>query len=117
MKKHRIVGVLWLGTLLGALSASGCAGAGKEAIHVRPGEMRDLSHVDLSKQPIIVEVREGEVVPLDVVVAGDLIASPEGATIPLTAKRAFFIRIDEKGVKLSVDGKTFDGKARVPGSF
>jgi hypothetical protein len=103
---------------LGALVLVGCAQAvDREPVYVRAGQPLELENVDIAKHPIIIEFREGDVIPLDVEVGGDVIASPAGASVPLTAKRTFFVRVDEKGLKLSLDGKDFAGKARVPGSF
>src|SRR5690242_2282695 len=98
MKNQRIEGWTRLRTF-GALTLAGCSGAVQEPTYLRSGDVTDLSHVDLSKQPIIIELHEGDVIPLDVIVAGDLIASPEGASIPLTAKKPFFIRVDNQGLK------------------
>ena len=42
---------------------------------------------------------------------------PANTTIPVTAKRTFFLRIAKEGVTISRDGHTFGQKSRVPGSF
>jgi hypothetical protein len=103
---------------LGALLLVGCTHAvEREPVHVRAGQRVELTGVDITKQPIIIEFHEGDVLPLDIVVAGDVIASADGVSVPLTAKRTFFVRVDSKGLKLSLDGKDFDTKPRVPGTF
>jgi hypothetical protein len=46
------------------------------------------------------------------------VKSPEGAPpIPLRVTRHFFLRIDEGGLKSSLDGKDFDWKPVAPGQF
>jgi hypothetical protein len=103
---------------LGALFFLGCSHAvDREPVYVRAGQSVELTSFDITKQPIVIEFREGDVLPLDIVVAGDVIASPEGTSVPLTAKRNFFVRVDTKGLKFSLDGKDFDTKPRVPGAF
>lgn len=102
---------------LAALLA-GCAHApAREPIRIRPGQAVDLPPSELQGRPIIIELREGDVIPLDVLVDGGLVASPPGASVPLTVKRPFFLRIDERGLRISLDGKDFDTKPREPGAF
>jgi hypothetical protein len=84
---------------------------------VRAGQSVELTGFDITKQPVIIEFHEGDVLPLDIVVAGDVIASADGVSVPLTAKRTFFARVDSKGLKLSLDGKDFDKRPLVPGTF
>jgi hypothetical protein len=103
--------------VVSALLLVGCSHAMGEPVYVRAGQPIELTNFDITKQPLIIEFHEGDVLPLDIVVAGDVIASAEGASVPLTAKRTFFLRLDTKGLKLSLDGKDFDTKPIVPGSF
>ena len=64
-----------------------------------------------------VELREGEVVPLDVVVEGDYFATTPGASVPVTVKRTCYMRVDDRGLRISPNGEDFDARPRVPGSF
>ena len=99
---------------------AGCAHAPPPApVRVRTTELATIDPAALrAGAPLIVEVREGEAVPLDVSVDGALVASPAGAPpIPLVAKRTFWIKIDKEGLALSDDGRTFRRKSDVPGSF
>ena len=47
---------------------------------------RDLGTIDEARvragHPIIIEVRAGDVVPLDVTIGGDLVEAPAGTVIP-----------------------------------
>jgi hypothetical protein len=106
-------------SLAAALLLAGCAhSVDGPPVRVRAGQLPEgIGALDLTKRPLIIELREGDVLPLDVLVDGDLIGSPEGASIPLTAKRTFFVRVDANGLKISRDGVDFDAKSRVPGSF
>jgi hypothetical protein len=40
-----------------------------------------------------------------------------GAAVPVTVKRTCFIRVDDRGIRISADGQDFDEKSRVPSSF
>jgi hypothetical protein len=104
-----------VGALLGVL-VSGCAHE-REVIRLGPGAAASIKDFDLHKQSLIIELREGEVVPLDVILEGDYFATAPGASVPVTVKRTCFIRVDDRGIRISADGQDFDGNPRVPGSF
>jgi hypothetical protein len=104
-----------LGALLGVV-LTGCANE-REVVRLGPGAAATLKDFDLHKQSLIIELRKGEVVPLDVIVEGDLFATGPGATVPVTVKRTCFVRVDDRGIRFSDDGQDFDEKPRVPGSF
>lgn len=110
------------GTLMGSLGLlsllAGCAGAAPEPLRVRAADLGTLDEALVKTgRPLVIEIQQGEVIPLDIDVGGDLVAAPEGTSIPLTAKRTFFLRIDKDGLTTSLDGNTFGTKPRVPGSF
>lgn len=72
----------------------------------------------LPGQALIVEVEEGDTIPLTFSLRGPFITTPEDAPpIPLRAKRHFFLRIDGDGLRASADGKHFDERPVKPGSF
>jgi hypothetical protein len=109
-------------TLLGlgaaALFCAACANGGdRPTIRLRPGDSVDLTKVDLRKQSLLMDLKEGEVIPLYVNIDGDVVTSAPGAAIPLTVKKNCFLRIDDRGLRISEDGQNFDAKPRVPGSF
>jgi hypothetical protein len=104
-----------LGTLLGFVLA-GCAHE-REVVRLGPGAAASLKDFDLHKQSLIIELREGEVVPLDVIVEGDFFATAPGTAVPVTVKRTCFVRVDDRGIRFSTDDQNFDEKPRVPGSF
>jgi hypothetical protein len=101
--------------LLGVVLA-GCAHE-REVVRLGPGAAANLKDFDLHEQSLVIELREGEVVPLDVIVEGDYFAAAPGASVPVTVKRNCFIRVDDRGIRISADGQDFDEKPRVPGSF
>jgi hypothetical protein len=102
------------------LVLAGCAHAPPPApVRVRTTDLATLDSAALrAGAPLIIEVHEGEAVPLEVSVDGALVASPSGApAIPLVAKRTFWIKLDKEGLALSHDGRTFRRKSDTPGSF
>ena len=113
MNPRCIVSVAALALGLGAMS---CAHHSGEPVRVRAGEARDLRGVDMREHPVIIEFREGDILPFDVNVEGDILASPKDASIPLVAKRPFFLRIDGDEIKVSRDG-SFKDTARTRGSM
>jgi hypothetical protein len=104
-----------LGAVLG-FALAGCAHE-REVVRLGPGAAANLRDFDLHKQSLVIELREGEVVPLDVIVEGDYFATAPGASVPVTVKRTCFIRVDDRGIRISADGQDFDETPRVPGSF
>jgi hypothetical protein len=104
-----------LGALLG-FALAGCAHE-REVVRLGPGAASNLKDFDLHKQSLIIELREGDVVPLDIILEGDYFAAAPGASVPVTVKRTCFIRVDDRGIRISADGRDFDGSPRVPGSF
>lgn len=72
----------------------------------------------LPGQALIVEVQEGETIPLIFSLRGPFIATQEDAPpIQLRARRHFFLRIDKDGLRASADKLHFDEKPVKPGSF
>lgn len=68
-------------------------------------------------QTLIVELDEGDTIPLSFLIQGDLIETkPPPPPIMLVAKRHFFLKIDGSGVKTSVDGEHWNA-SRKKGSF
>jgi hypothetical protein len=106
-----------LGAVLVALTLTACAHRERTVVRLPPGGHVDLSTLDLRRQSLVVKLEAGEVVPLDVAVEGDLVGAPPGASIPLTVKRTCWIRIDDRGLRVSADGEDFDSGPRVPGTF
>lgn len=111
--------------LLACLSLSavavGCASeAVRPAVHVRPGAPPPadaMKAFDPTKQSLILELNEGDIVPLDVTIEGDLAQTPPGASVPITVKRHCFVRVDDRGLRFSEDGSSFTETSRVPGKF
>lgn len=104
-----------LGSLL--LWTSGCASA--EPLRVRyvdigSGAVKDYS----GNAPLIVEFEKGDRLPVDFTFRGqDFEPVPAKLKLELVAKHHCFVRFDEDGIRVSLDGDNFDQKPRVPGSF
>lgn len=68
-------------------------------------------------QPMIVQFEEGDVIPLSLVVQGELVeTNPTPPPIRLVAKRRFFLKIDGDGVRTSIDGEHW-GASKKRGTF
>lgn len=115
MRNHHLALALSLAAM--TLFFSACAHHERRVVRLQSGTSVDLTHLDLHRQSLIIELHEGEVVPLDVTVEGDYFATAPGTSVPVTVKRTCFLRVDDRGVRISSDGQNFDDKARIPGSF
>jgi hypothetical protein len=100
-----------------ASMVTACAHGDRQVVRLQPGVEVDLSQLDLHRQSLVMELHKGQVVPLDIIIDGDLAATQAGASVPVTVKRDCFLRVDDRGLRVSYDGEDFDGKNRVPGSF
>jgi hypothetical protein len=112
MTTHRCVSSLFLL----ALGLSGCAHA-RQRVYLQPGQLLDLKTIDLHKQSMIIPLKAGEVFPLDISVDGQFVSTQPGASVPLTVKSSCFLRVDDRGLRISVDGRDFDTKPKQPGTF
>src|SRR5262249_14527336 len=104
--------------LLASIAAFGalpsCA-ATPEPQFVRAADLAKAGPLSLDR-PIVIEFQEGDTIPLQFVLDGPFVKSPEGAPpIPLRVVRHFFLRVDKDGLKSSTDGKSFDWKSARPG--
>lgn len=100
-----------------AVFATACAHQERQVVRLQPGEAVNLQNFDMKKQSLVIELREGEVIPLDVIVEGDYLTTAPGASVPVTVKRTCFMRVDDRGLRISEDEANFDAAPRVPGSF
>jgi hypothetical protein len=118
MKSSRVAGGSLLAplALAAALLSQGCA----PQIPPREVRLTDLGKGGplLPGQALIVEVQEGDTIPLAFSLHGPFMTTPDDApTIPLRARRHFFLRIDKDGLRASADGRHFDVKPVKPGTF
>ena len=104
--------LLWLVPLL---SLCGCAHT-RELVYLEPGKPVDLKQLDLRKQSLIVPLEAGEILPLDVVIDGDFVATKPETSVELRVKQACFVRVDDRGLRISPD-RNFDAKSKRKGSF
>ncbi|HEX6240128.1 MAG TPA: hypothetical protein VFZ61_04520 [Polyangiales bacterium] len=101
--------------LVSMLMLGACAHA-REVVYLEPGRAVDLKQLDLHKQSLVVPLTAGEVLPLDVVVEGDFVTSQPQASLELRVKQDCFVRVDDRGLRLSTD-RNFDAKTKRKGSF
>lgn len=102
--------------VVAALLAQGCA----PQIPPRVVRLADLGKGGplLPGQALIVEVQEGDTIPLSFSLRGPFLTTPDDAPpIPLRARKHFFLRIDKSGLRASADGNHFDDTPKKPGSF
>lgn len=114
--RHRLSLALGPLALAPVLLSLGCA----PSVPPRTVRLADLGKSEplLPGQALIIEVQEGDTIPLSFSLEGPFIATPaEAKPIPLRAKRHFFLRMDENGLRASADGLHFDTKPVKPGSF
>jgi len=112
MKRFRILLVL---TVV-ALGVSACASAPPPRV-VRLSEVGTVTGL-MPHQPLIVELDEGDVLPVKLTLEGAFIETvPGDVRVLIRIKRHCYLRADEHGLKASVDGKNFDWKPERPGSF
>jgi hypothetical protein len=103
------------GLVAGALTA-GCAHE-RTVVQIAPGQEQALKSFDPHRQTLLMKLEAGQVIPLDVVVESEVIGAAPGASVPLTVKKDCWVRVDDRGVRLSEDGEDFDRRPRVPGTF
>lgn len=100
-----------------ALALVACAPT-LEPVRVRASEMSKMPKELKPGQAIIIELAEGDVIPIDLRFSGDLIElTPQKPGLAFRAKRRFFVRVDAKGLQVSLDGAHFGEKPKEPGSF
>lgn len=105
------IGMLLLGSL-----ATACASSPPARV-VTLANLKDLPPLEQG-QPLIVELNEGDTVPLVFELNGPLLQTDKHAQpLTLRAARHFFLRIDQDGLRSSLDGKSFDDKPAVPGKL
>jgi hypothetical protein len=103
--------------LLLATGLFACAHAARQTVYLRPGQAVDLRKLDMRKQSLIIPLEAGEILPLDITIDGQFVASDPGASVPLKVKQRCWVRVDDRGLRISADGRDFDAKAKKPGSF
>jgi hypothetical protein len=93
-----------------------CAPAG-EPLRVRAADLGRTPGAEMNGRPLIIEISEGDVLPVDFTFSSELVAlEPASPPLAFKAKRHFFLRVGSDGVRASLDGVHFD-KPRAPGSF
>jgi hypothetical protein len=103
-----------------ALAAAACGGAHAAGppIRLKAWEPVGSEMKEWPGRPMIIEFREGDELPLAFSIDGDFLVTPADLPpIRLRAKRAFFLKVDEKGFHTSLDGEDFEEKPHTPGSF
>lgn len=97
------------------LALCACAHA-RQNVYLEPGKQVDLKQLDLHRQSLIVPLEAGEILPLDITIDGDFVTTQPGAGVELRVKQSCFVRIDDRGLRVSPD-QNFDAKPRQKGSF
>jgi len=98
---------------LGLLALSGCA---PSMPNVAPVSLADLAkQTSPSTFPLVIELQEGDRVPLYGAITGDLVSTEPSDKPPVVvAKKHFFLVITHGRILVSLDGKTI---AHTTGSF
>ena len=106
----------WSAFLL-VLLAAGCAHQERTIVRIPAGEAVNVDNFDLKNGSIIIALRKGQVVPLDILVDGGFVSSAPGASIPLTVDQDCVARVDDRGIRFARDEQQLDEKPRSPGQF
>jgi hypothetical protein len=97
--------------------ASGCASP-VEPLRVRAADLGHLDAApDLRVRPIVIEFQEGDTLPVDFTLSGDLLELVPGTSVVLRARRRFFLRMGPDGLTVSLDGVHFGERPKAPGTF
>jgi hypothetical protein len=69
-------------------------------------------------QPVVIEFQEGDQVPIDLSLTGDLVdLTPPAPPLAFRARRRFFMRLSRDGLAVSLDGVHFGERPKQPGTF
>jgi hypothetical protein len=98
------------------LALAGCAHT-RQTVVLAKGQPVDLRKFDMRKQSLVIPLEAGETFPLEVTIDGDYVATRPAAAVELTVKKSCWVRIDDRGMRISPDGRDFDAKPKRPGSF
>lgn len=97
---------------------AGCSSATPPPRIVRATEPSGLAGVDLTKESVVLEFLPGDVIPLTLVIDGDVVGTPKDAPpIPLTAKSHFFLKVGPGVLAVSLDAAHWETKPIAPGRF
>jgi hypothetical protein len=84
---------------------------------VRATEMGKLGPLSRG-QPLVIQFEPGDTIPLHVAVEGTLLRTDPGTpAVPVRVLRRFFLRIDDDGLRTSLDGRSFDETPVTRGAF
>jgi hypothetical protein len=96
---------------------AGCAHA-PDPVRVRLDQLGTLGPVDFREHPLVLEVREGDVIPIDLAFQSELAElTPPAPGLAFRARRRFFLRISGDGLAVSLDGVHFNQRPVTPGTF
>ncbi len=107
--------------ILALLGLSSLAVACAPAREPRYARLRDLG-VEMKawdpSRPLVIEVDEGDTIPLHFSLEGPLFATlPDAPPLTLRAKRHFYLRVSRDGLQSSFDKNDFGARPVRPGSF
>ena len=99
-----------------ALAVPALSACGGSMPDVRPVTLAELGKGGAPTLPLVIQLKAGDRIPLQVQVSGDLVEStPAEAGPMLTVKRTFFVVLTEGSPpRISLDGQTL---ARAPGTL
>jgi len=108
---------MWVGIALAFAPVSGCAHTEVAPLRLRAGDFRPTTRL-VPGQALILAFKAGERIPATIVVDGEVVeTTPSPSVVWLTVKRDFWLRIQGREIKTSLDGVHFDQKPAAPGRF
>lgn len=81
-----------------------------EAKTVRASEMSNAQWAQLysgKAQDLVVEFREGDVLPVSLEAEGDLVATRQAGITYMDVKKNFWLKLDQDNLVMSLDGENF----------
>jgi hypothetical protein len=105
-------------SLLAAIASLLCACAASPAPRlVKAAELSRIGSL-VPGQPLIIQFEPGETIPVHLKILGPLVRTdPTTPPVRVQVLRRFYLRIDEDGLRTSLDGTSFDASPAQPGSF
>ena len=103
-----------------SLAVFGCAGQSPPPQLYRYTDLVRSPEVAVTafKKPFILELQPGDRLPVELTFRDQYLSlEPDKPALALVAKQRCYVRVDDRGVRLSPDLQSFDREEKAPGAF